>query len=368
MDNVKQIGTIIPGSKIYMEDYVTTYIKYMEEKYVCDELIFILLGSTAREEDEDVLFISGIASASHTDQNGGFKTLTPQGWEEIAAIREQFFPSLNVVGWAYVQPGYGDFLNEAQLTYHLQNFPNPSDVLYVTDPLDKSASFYRSVGGSPQLKPITGYFIYYDRNEPMHEYLLHCKKELAKSSAPAENPNKQVDAKMTAKLRKVKSKNPQRLFSFTPPNFQKLRQMPSTNPVPLLSGLSFALLFVTIIIGGGLLSSNSRIDTLEKQLNSVGKSYIALKDEVEKTYSVFASANTVQEEATEDTSVPATEEPAAPAFAQSDPKTYTVQAGDTLIYISRYFYGTDAHVEEIMKANDLSSPNQLIEGKTIIIP
>ena len=276
--NIKQIGTISKGSKIYIEDYVMTFIKYMEDRFVCEELVFVLLGKLKKEEDEDVLFISGAIEGIDLDDSDGIKIFSDKSHKHIEDVKEKFFAGLDIEGWAYVQPGYGDFLNEAHITYHINTFTEDHHVLYITDPLDKSCAFYRRKPNSMELKPINGYFIYYDKNEPMHEYLLECKKRMSVEQ-PKENLTENVDSYINKKLRKeVPVKKPD--FTLKDPN--KL--------VNLLGGISCALLFVTLIIGGGLLKSNSRIEYLEKQVNSLGENYLLLQEDFSETKAVFASA------------------------------------------------------------------------------
>ncbi len=387
--NIKQIGSIPKGNAVYIEDYVMTFIKYMEERRVCDELIFLLLGKTSEQEGEEALFISGAVEGTDLIKKGSISVFSPKGWEEAIKRKDKFFPELEIVGWAYVQPGYGDFLNESHTAYHLDTFKKPFQVLYITDPLDKSQVFYRKRGKAEELMPINGYYIYYDKNEPMHEYLLEVKKEAALTEPKKENLTEEVDSMIGAKLRrrKINQKSP---FNFSLPSLPKIiretKAQETTDTVeeaevkavPLLGYLSFALLFVTVIIGGGLLKSNSRIEYLEKQVGSLGKNYISLRENVEnteKSIEVFAQA----EEAAEPVTEAVTEKPteavteaatAAAETAQVQPeyREYTVQSGDTLLYLSRYFYGTEDRVEDIMAANNMTDADKLIEGKSIKIP
>ncbi len=386
VNNVKQIGTINKGAKIYIEDYVMTFIKYMEDKYVCDDLVFTLFGNLKNVDDENVLFINGIAGSSETEPLGSIKVFSEKGRTDIEKTREKYFKDSEVVGWAYVQPGFGDFLNEDHISYHLSNFKKPFQVLYITDPMDKSRVFYRQKPNSLELKPINGYFIYYDKNEAMHDYLIDVKKEGALEDSPKENITENVDNMINVKLRGSddEEKKKSDLFSFSKllkdigPDIQKT--------TGLMSGLSFALLFVTLIIGGGLLRSNSRIAVLERQLSSLGRNYVSLREEMDvKTEEVFAAAQAradAETEAVTETEEHEEQQPttAAPqakdeengetAEAAPEPsfKEYTVKSGDTLIYLSRYFYGTEDRVDDIMAANNMSEGDYLIEGKTIRIP
>lgn len=63
--------------------------------------------------------------------------------------------------------------------------------------------------------------------------------------------------------------------------------------------------------------------------------------------------------------------PAAPAPAApqaSGPRTYTVQAGDTLADIATLFYGSPAPWRRIVEANPGLDPAQLTPGQALVIP
>jgi nucleoid-associated protein YgaU len=56
--------------------------------------------------------------------------------------------------------------------------------------------------------------------------------------------------------------------------------------------------------------------------------------------------------------------------AKGKVRTYVVQSGDTLVSISRKFYQTSARWQDILDANQnqLSNPDELKAGQTIILP
>ena len=49
-------------------------------------------------------------------------------------------------------------------------------------------------------------------------------------------------------------------------------------------------------------------------------------------------------------------------------ESYQVQKGDSLIAISRRFYGTDEKVIEICRLNNIKDPNQIQPGQNILLP
>ena len=54
--------------------------------------------------------------------------------------------------------------------------------------------------------------------------------------------------------------------------------------------------------------------------------------------------------------------------ALARPESYQVQKGDSLIAISRRFYGTDEKVIEICRLNNIKDPNQIQPGQNILLP
>ncbi|MCC8097357.1 MAG: LysM peptidoglycan-binding domain-containing protein [Eubacterium sp.] len=376
--NIKQIGSITKGQKIYIEDYVITFLKYVTEKNEGKSLMFMLFGNVKKEDGEDALYISGAVEGENTVKYGAIEVFSEEEKKAAERKRARYFNDLEAVGWCYVQPGFGDFLNTDLTTYHLENFTKPYQVLYVTDPLDESRSFFRKEENSPKLRPVSGYIVYYDKNKGMHEYLLSVKKESSSEEKPKENITENVDAYLSSVLRRrrrpVKERGRFSLESI------ELNPKKAAN---LLGGLSFALLFVTLIIGGGLLKSNSRIEYIEKQINSLGKNYVELKDNVSQAQAVFANRTesadaAAEEEAPEEApaetaaEIPEEEQAEAPeeetAESEVSYKEYTVKAGDTLIFLSNYFYGSDDRVDDIMSANNMAEGDMLIEGRTIKIP
>ena len=61
---------------------------------------------------------------------------------------------------------------------------------------------------------------------------------------------------------------------------------------------------------------------------------------------------------------------AAAAGASSSPRTYTVQAGDTLSKIAKQFYGNANEYNRIFEANrgQLKNPDQIQVGQQLVIP
>lgn len=75
-----------------------------------------------------------------------------------------------------------------------------------------------------------------------------------------------------------------------------------------------------------------------------------------------AESSTVRQSASASDSFPQVQE------ALARPESYQVQKGDSLIAISRRFYGTDEKVIEICRLNNIKDPNQIQPGQNILLP
>lgn len=75
-----------------------------------------------------------------------------------------------------------------------------------------------------------------------------------------------------------------------------------------------------------------------------------------------AESSTARQSASDSDSFPQVQE------ALAHPESYQVQKGDSLIAISRRFYGTDEKVIEICRLNNIKDPNQIQPGQNILLP
>ncbi|MCD8158052.1 MAG: hypothetical protein LUD77_03925 [Clostridiales bacterium] len=74
--NIKQIGSIAKGQKIYIEDYVITFLKYVTEKNEGKNLMFMLFGNVKKEDGEDALYISGAVEGENTVKYGAIEVFS----------------------------------------------------------------------------------------------------------------------------------------------------------------------------------------------------------------------------------------------------------------------------------------------------
>lgn len=377
--NIKQIGSISDGLKVYMEDYVATYIQqYSGGNSV--EKIAVLVGKGIVIDNEKVLFISGAIKGKYSKNENNIEALSVESWDYINEQMDNYFQGLEIVGWVYVQPGYGEYLNENLINYHMTNFKNEFSVLFLNDPVEKTNCFFSIE--NDDLTALNGYFIYFDRNEGMHEYMLDNRplklKEIDREKEELEQ--KAVRQEITPKLRNTRTRSKV---------IAEQKRM-----VNLFASLSAVLFLICFVMGAGLIQNDDRISELENKLSAIDTSYKYIVSQIkdDNAQSVFAAQqnNDIKEVAVSTTEaitelttqlIQTTEAQKTTQTTQTTtqittqakttfnvPDTYTVEAGDTLGHISRKFYGSEKMMTRIMEVNQLDDPNKIYFGKVIKLP
>ncbi len=353
-NNVKQIGSISEGSRIYLEDYACTYLEqYAASDNGCEK-IAILVGRNLTINNDSVLFINGVIQGKYTIQKNGMIELTEKSWQYIEKQLDLYFKDSQVVGWTYVQPGFEDYISEKLCAFQKNNITKGFQVLYITDPTEKITGFYKWNNNEEVFSSVKGYIIYYEKNDGMHEYMLENKIKEAKTE---EKENTEVIEDAGAKARRAAiSKKPKKAKHYAP--------IDQSKTINLLGSVSFVMLLVCFIMGAGLVQNDDKLNSLEAQLT-------ALENEFQSSKEVFAA---YQAQATETTTEAATEittqtvtQAETQASAQAEPTKYTIKAGDTLISISRNKYGNTSMVQAIRELNNIQN-DKIIVGKTLLLP
>ena len=346
-NNVKQVGSISDGNRIYLEDYACTYLEQYAASEGGKEKIALLVGRNLTINDDCVLFINGIIQGKYTIQKNGMIELTEKSWQYIEKQLNLYFKDCQVVGWAYVQPGFEDYISEKLCNFQKSNITKGLQVLYITDPTEKISGFYKWNNNEEVFNNIKGYIIYYEKNDGMHEYMLENK---IKEDKPVETAEERLKNDAGAKARKkATSKDPKKAKHYATVDHSKT--------INLLSSLSFVMLLVCFIMGATLVQNDDKLNQLEAQLT-------ALESEFQNTKAVFAS---YAETTTITTTEAPTEATTAQATAQVEHTKYKVQQGDTLISISKAKYGNTAKVREIRQLNNMEN-DKIVVGKTILLP
>lgn len=167
--NIKQIGTIVGSPVVYMEDYVRTYLQQLAESDFAELSNAILVGAYQKSEEGQHLFIRGVIQTEPLLQ-GMTIVFSETVWGSIYDKMHQYFPEDEIVGWfcggLNLPPCDMDIMKQV----HVDNFPGKEKVLFFYDPLDKEECFYRFLNKNLEVQQ--GYYVYYDKNDAMQEYML----------------------------------------------------------------------------------------------------------------------------------------------------------------------------------------------------
>ena len=138
-----QVGTIPANKKLYLEDYCISYKKQLDDLYPKERKQIALYGTLKREKNVEYAFAYGAALLGKG--KGRTDSLTATQKEEAENFRHQYFPDYQLLG-----------------------------LIIASDGVDET--FYWLGSGSKAI-PIDGYYIFYDQNEVMLNFMMENQNE-----------------------------------------------------------------------------------------------------------------------------------------------------------------------------------------------
>ena len=353
-EKIKQMGGVEGQVRIFVEDYVYTYLYQYGKSDNAKEKVAALVGRHLQMNGQEAIIISGAIQGKASKNENGVVTFSDETWEYIGSQMEIYFKGMELVGWVHLQPGFGSLLMTKDEVFHGEYFKESWQVLFVLDCQDRIDTFYIYGGARSGLRQARGYFIYYDRNQEMQEYMLENtmvkprvmpKEAVGEVDEKAEEglqPKERMDA--AADIRRVLKKRAREAEEA-----QKHRYT-------MLVGVSGTLCVVCLCMGFALFSGMSRLQSLEGEFLQVQNSYEHLAASMEgvRIQTVFAQeSETIDEMAVDE---------------EEEERVHEVQSGESLYYISRMYYGDNDGIERIMDANDIANPDKIFVGQVLRIP
>lgn len=372
--NIRQIGAPSSNKRIYMEDYVVTYLNYIARPGSTRARGAILLGEVKNTEVGDVLFISGAVEAQNLEFDMDESEFTKEAWSDIYEQVKEYFSDLSVVGWFLSRMGFSTAINDKIEKMHVDNFPGKDKVLYVTDSLDADDAFYMYERG--QMIKQKGYYIYYDKNEAMQNYIIKQK------GGVAEEENTEIHRKDEEIIKSYREKN-------------NRVQGNKASGVNLLYVASSFVVLAMLAMGVTVVSSYDKMKEMEVSINRLEltadvttEEYIetmnngtVITEEIlnnvdSETKTEDSTEDITDEEIIDDTSEEDTQMPEEnisteqnlPTMTDGNPTYYEIQYGDTLSSIAYENYGSVIYAEDIAVANEIDVDDKIYEGQQIILP
>ncbi len=374
--NVKQMGSLDKEKNVYMEDYVYTFLGQLARSGAGEHLA-VLVGEVKTEEDgKETVMISGAIEGRETVMDADGTVFTEESWSYIHRQLALYFQGMQLVGWAHIQPDFGIYLMGKDEAFHKECFPESGHVLFLMDPVEKTDTFYVYDQSGRSLRPARGYFLYYEKNEAMQNYMVEHSPQKPKALVEEEEePISKPEAIARFFGFGTKKKGPEEVIDRVDAAGRIRRllvrkeeaQTAAHHRYVALSTVCASLCVACFLMAVHLVQNNGRIRTLEGEVLTMQANYDQMNAQLEEAArAVFASAQVTLEEAAEPEEE-ITEETAAETV-QTAPTIYQVQAGDTLWSISMAHYGTTDQVEAIREANALSDENWILEGDRLLLP
>lgn len=357
--NIRQIGAPEGNKRIYIEDYVMTYLNQLANPNSSFARGAILVGECVKGENGEVIFVSGALAAQNLELDLRESTFDGETWSYIYQEVKNYFPDLEVVGWFLSRMGFSTEVNDMIVKLHTDNFAGADKVLYIMDALEGEDAFY--MAEDEGLRRQSGYYIYYARNEAMQNFMIETK-----GNAEPKKPD-EIEEKDEAVLRNYKKVMEERARS------AKMERM-NRRLYAVCSGLTVAVL----ALGVAVFSNYQMLDMMETRLVETG---ILVFDDSKEETNVQAGddlAEGIQTDEGKTDAVDSDKQTAEKTENTSSvqvrsvsgnlPKYYVVQNGDTLSSISFKMYNSVGYVAELMEANGFGESDEIHEGDRILIP
>ena len=378
--NVTQIGETDKFCKVYMEDYVVSYIKQLNRMAEDKQMGLALYGKCSKEEGVSYNFIYGAAKLVYLQRE--VKHLSQAQNQEIERLQRKYFSGYEFIGYIILN---GEMLEGAWLT---------------------EGAGYRFV---------KGYACFYEKNDCMLAYMLDSRAEEVKPEVVAQE-----------KYEDVKRRQEERKLQYSELEERAKQSKDSSELEKRMKGMKFAaasmfvlLCMVSIVTlqsegldgktGGKIkqffasfgddgeddeveVMSGNVVNTLvaEEQLaEAIRQENENVPDDILVTPVPAESATPAPTSEPMPTEIPtptatpvptATPQPVATPEPTPEPEetvptqsevayeTYVIKDGDTLLGISLKKYGSVGYVKAICELNNISDPDNIQMGQKILLP
>ena len=345
--NVRQIGNVCDEPKIYVEDYVDTYLNQLRMKAMDMPVGAVFTGEIQRVEEQDVVYISGALQMKDLEIKGTDILVGQEVWEQAEKEREEYFPELKIVGWCLVETGHPMGLSRSVNKIHGKVFGEENTIFVWKDAAEADELFYAYKYG--ELMQMGGHYIYYEKNPAMQNYMISTRKKIGVT------PFEVVEDRAAKNFRSAVK--------------EQMEQRESCQNSRFVYVMSVLLVVVVLAIGISTLNNFDKMeavqDSIETLSQSVGGQEIKSETTVETEEESPGEQQGMAQERTE------SQEELSQAAAEAgldEEDFYIVEKGDTLDSISIKIYGDASHVEAICKMNGLTDGNLIFIGQKLLLP
>lgn len=262
--NVRQIGEAGKGKRVYLEDYAVTYLHQVEAA--------VLLGETWEQDEVRYIFIHGAIRVEDP-------AFGEEAWEDIYREAKQYFENSEILGWAMQVQEQPLALSRELNDLYKTHFDREDAVLILYEPSEKEDSVFVEENGS--LRQQNGYYIYYDKNKSMQDYMVFRNegKSVERETEVTDNAIKSfrkiAEEKREKREKQERKENPERSEKQAVSQAVKEKggaKAAQPKTVKFLYAASTFLVLTILIIGVTMVNNYDKMKNMELALSDMAKS------------------------------------------------------------------------------------------------
>lgn len=355
--NVRQVGNVCDTPKIYVEDYVDTYLAQLRDKVSDMPVGALLVGENLSIEGQECVCITGAVQIKEVEENTGEIRIMPGVLEEAKEECKSYFPNKEIVGWFLIAPGRPMTLSGSMVKIHEQIFTKKNSI-FVLKHAEEDEEIYFAYKYH-ELMQMGGYYIFYEKNPQMQNYMISTRRQIGVT------PSEVVEDRAAKNFRSAIK--------------EKMEVQEQKNNSKLVYLTSALLVVVVLAIGISTMNNYDKMNSVQSSIETLSKSVQESGDKTEQETGEDPdgeSGDTAEADLPEQGSEEQAEETASEVQPPtstiqeelSEEDYYTVQRGDTLDKISLKLYGTTDEAEAICKMNGLTDGNLIFIGQKLLLP
>lgn len=404
--NIRQIGLAGENYRIYIEDYVYTFLHRAAQAKCQQEedsgILAVFLGENRWQSGTGYTFIRGALLADAGEITEEHIEITQNMWQKIHEEQEKYFEGQEIVGWFLARQSLPMVVSELIGKVHRNQFGGEK-ILMLMDTAEQEEAFFRYENNF--LVRQSGYYIYYEKNTQMQNYMLEKNPEIQEESQ--ETVQDDAVRAFRSLIQKKKKEEPEEteektsVFSYAATacivlalavvgvrfyrNYQvgqniegetrtasadimqetEITQIPAAS-VQQVTPTSWAELTespkitptaeLTLIPTVTISAEEAQIYKEESDTRKAQRRIQQKKQNEEESTGQDNSGQASSDQDSETTS------------AMQTRGSYTIRPGDTLYQISIENYGTMDKVADICRANGISENEIIYPGQIIVLP
>ena len=269
--NIRQIGLAGGNVRIYIEDYVYTFLGRLADqkshsKEVCGIAVFT--GETKWDSGITYIFIRGALIVEDMEVTAEHIEFSEKIWEKIQENQIKYFPDQEVTGWFFSRPQMYLEAGELLTQVHLRHFGGEK-VLMLMEPTEREDAFFLYENGA--MAKQRGYYIYYEKNPQMQEYMIEKKQELTR-----EETEKVEDEAVISFRKIIRNKKVEKTGKTGKTEEEPQKEMEHTSVFSYAA--TACLIFALLAVGNGFYRNYKKI-----QDRSIESSATVISDKSTKT-------------------------------------------------------------------------------------